>query len=360
MKIIYGLLSIALLISCGKKEKNTKPIKTVEKKAEILSKKEATKVATFKGVQVTGVTVSNTGRIFANFPRWRDNVPYSVVEINPQDGTHIPYPNEKMNEWKIGNPIIDSMFVAVQSVVAFEDILYILDTRNPLFKGVEGAPKIFAYDLRNNTLTKIYTLDKLSYKTNSYINDLRVDKQKNKIYCTDSGAGGLVILDLETGKSKRILDNHISTVAETDHLMINGEKWENTVHSDGIALDEGMNKLYYHSLTGYSLYTVDTNTFDQTTEAIEQSIVKVAKTAAPDGMILDQQRNLYYADLEKHKIQYLTKEGEIKTLIEGANVQWADTFSIYDGFLYYTNSRIHEAKEDVSQMTFSIYKYPLE
>lgn len=37
-------------------------------------------VATFYGAMPTGVTVSETGRIFVNFPRWGDEVPYTVAE----------------------------------------------------------------------------------------------------------------------------------------------------------------------------------------------------------------------------------------------------------------------------------------
>ena len=36
-------------------------------------------VAVFKGIQVTGIAVSDKGRIFANFPRWRESIPFSVV-----------------------------------------------------------------------------------------------------------------------------------------------------------------------------------------------------------------------------------------------------------------------------------------
>jgi len=38
-------------------------------------------VATFHGPMPTGVTVSHTGRIFVNFPRWGDKVDYTVAEV---------------------------------------------------------------------------------------------------------------------------------------------------------------------------------------------------------------------------------------------------------------------------------------
>ena len=54
------------------------------------------KVVSFKGIQVTGVSVTDKGRIFANFPRWRTGVPFSVVEIFA-DGSYKPYPNGNLN-----------------------------------------------------------------------------------------------------------------------------------------------------------------------------------------------------------------------------------------------------------------------
>ncbi|OIQ30738.1 MAG: hypothetical protein BM564_00570 [Bacteroidetes bacterium MedPE-SWsnd-G2] len=316
-------------------------------------------VAAFQGMQVTGVTVSNTGRIFANFPRWRKDVPLSVVEINPKDGSFVAYPNKEVNSWKLNYPLDKDHFIAVQSVVCHDNKLYVLDTRNPLFNGVLDAPRIFVIDLKANELSDVYKLNNKSFNTNSYINDLRIDPSSNRIYMTDSGSAGLVVYDIATRQSRRILDNHYSTLAETNELNVNGTIWKNIVHSDGIAFNTKSKKLYFHSLTGYSLYAIDTNLFDNDDSEINSSVELIAKTSAPDGMIFDAKGNLYYADLEAGKINYLTPKGKTKTLLEGPNVNWADTFSIYDDYLYYTNSRIHEASDDVSELSFTIRKVKL-
>ncbi len=314
-------------------------------------------IASFRGQQVTGVTVTDRGRIFANFPRWRPGVKHSVVEV--KDGQPKPFPDAQWNSWKLGDSISDQIFVAVQSVVAFENTLYVLDTRNPQFQGVVNPPRIFAFNLQTHSLSDVYILDENAYRENSYINDLRIDKKNRSIYCTDSGAPGLVIFDLKDGASRRILDNHPSTSAETDHLTIDGKRWEGTVHADGIALDTKQDLLYYHALSGYTLYALPTSVLKNSENEIVTAIRNVDQTAAPDGMIVDANGNLYFADLENHKIQYRTPAGQIKTLIEGDNVRWADTFSIYNGHLYYTNSRIHEAQGDISDMYFTIHKVPL-
>ena len=342
MRIQITLLIAILLQSCASQKS--------------ISNNDIIEVAQFKGQQVTGVSVSNEGRTFANFPRWREGVDNSVVEVSAK-GNPVPYPSEKWNQWEIGKSISDSVFVAVQSVVVHNDKLYVLDTRNPLFKGVLDAPRLFVFDLNTNSLKDIYILSSNSYKPTSYINDLRVDERNNCIYMTDSGEPGIVVLNLITKESKRVLDNHYSTKAEKNHLTINGVKWNNTVHSDGIAFNSKTNRLYYHTLTGYNLYSVSADLLKNgSKEQIEADVKLVAKTAAPDGMIFDDKGNLYFADLENNKIQYLTPNGKINTLIEGEKIKWADTFSIYNGFLYYTNSRINETQNGVSDLTFSINK----
>lgn len=53
-------------------------------------------VTSFKGIQVTGIGICQMGRIFVNFPRWRNGVPYSVAEVM-KDGSHQPYPDREMN-----------------------------------------------------------------------------------------------------------------------------------------------------------------------------------------------------------------------------------------------------------------------
>ena len=54
-------------------------------------------VATFNGPMPTGVTVSNSGRIFVNFPRWGDDVPFTVAEL--VKGKAVAYPNAEVNDW---------------------------------------------------------------------------------------------------------------------------------------------------------------------------------------------------------------------------------------------------------------------
>jgi sugar lactone lactonase YvrE len=353
--IFYLVLLVIVAIAC--KEEVTEKEYVDNDLVNFVIPAKAIRVADFKGQQVTGVTVTDSGRIFVNFPRWRKGVTNSVIEV-VNDKEITGYPNTKWNSWEVGEKIVPNKFIGVQSVIALDNNLYVLDTRNPLFTNVVDAPRVFVFDLITNKLVKTYVLNAKSFHADSYINDLRVDLKKNMIYFTDSGNSGLVILDMKTGKTKRVLDNHISTSAEVNFLTFEGKKWERTVHSDGIALDNLRNTLYFHALTGYDLYAIDTNVLINGNEQTIQDNVKViAKTAAPDGMLFNTNGDLYFADLENSKILYRKPDGTTSVLLEGKDVKWADSFSIFDGYLYYTNSRINEVDSTtISEMVFSLNK----
>ena len=80
---------------------------------------------------------------------------------------------------------------------------------------------------------------------------------------SDSGLGAIVVLELATGKVRRLLEDHPSTKAEAGlEPIIGGRPWKFAdgttpqVHSDGIALDPKLEYLYYKALLGRTLYRV--------------------------------------------------------------------------------------------------------
>ena len=77
-------------------------------------------------------------------------------------------------------------------------------------------------------------------------------------------------------------------------------------------------------------------------------------------MILDGRGNLYFGDRENHAIRHLEPGRETsRVLVAGERVSWPDTFSLHDGYFYYTNVRIHEAVGDISGMEFQLNRVRL-
>ena len=124
-----------------------------------------TKVADFDH-QVTGVSVTEDGRIFVCFPRWTDDAPISVAELLPS-GKLKAYPDERWNSWrnaKASEMPVGEYYVCVQSIVADgRGALWVLDPAAPgNEKILPGGPKLVRVDLATDqvsaTLPKVRAL----------------------------------------------------------------------------------------------------------------------------------------------------------------------------------------------------------
>ncbi len=217
--------------------------------------------------QLTGVTVSKSGRMFVNFPRWSDKYVNAVVEVM-KDGSTKPYPDSNWNIWDMKPASAGDHFVCVQSVVADDtDALWVIDPAAPLLASiVPGGPKLVRIDLATNKITNVYHFGPDTAKTNSYLNDIRIDTNRKFVYMTDSGAGGILVVDLNTGVAHRALDGDPSVMAEKGiQIRVNGKPVIGPngkppqFNSDGIALSHDGEYLYYKPLTGAMLYRIKTD-----------------------------------------------------------------------------------------------------
>ena len=302
--------------------------------------------------QWTGVAVAQDNRIFVNYPRWSDNVPFSVGELKP-DGSVAPFPSMDLNRWEPGSDATRN-FVAVQSVVVDNDnFLWILDTANPQFKGiVPSGPKLVKVDLASNSIMQTIRFAVPVIEPASYLNDVRIDTRRQVAYLTDSGTGAIIVTNLSTGTSRRLLANHSSTHAEEITLTIEGKSWLRNgspvrVHADGIALDSEGEYLYYQALTGRTLYRIETRWLRDpliTEQDLTGKIETVGKTGAADGLVFMDGR-VYISALEENAIKTVVPGSKAETLVQDPQLAWPDSFSFGpDGSLYVTTSQIHHGQ----------------
>src|SRR6187200_1990668 len=176
-------------------------------------------VAHFYGAMPTGVTVSHQGRIFVNFPKWGDEVLFTVSEIRDR-GDAVPYPDEDTNQTDSNDPA--AALVSVQSVVVDPaDRLWILDTGSPMFQPTKyGGPKLVCVNLATNKVIKKILFPQDVALPTTYLNDVRFDLRrgsKGMAFITDSsqnGPNGIIVVDLDSGVSWRRLHDHPSTKPE--------------------------------------------------------------------------------------------------------------------------------------------------
>jgi sugar lactone lactonase YvrE len=304
--------------------------------------------------QVTGIAISRQGRIFVSFPRWVGNPRQSVAELK-SDGSLRPYPDGEWNSWKGDTAAAGNHFVCVQSVfVDDNDFLWILDPASPGFKGVvQGGAKLVKVNLASDRVVKVVGFDGTIAPPASYLNDVRVDTMDDVAYITDSGLGAIVVVDLQSDLSRRLLADHPSTKAEPGMVLkIHGKELRDEngkvpqINADGIALDPKRRFLYYHALTGRTLYRIDTRYLKDASlnpAEIGPHVEKLSDTGPVDGMEMDPNFDLYMTSLEDGTIQrYRVYDGSLLRIAANEMIQWPDSICIgTDNYLYFTDSQIN-------------------
>ena len=109
-------------------------------------------VAHIEGAMPTGITVSHEGRLFICYPKWGDDVAFTVAEVRA--GRPVAYPSTPLNQPRDAHD--PHALVSVQSVVVDPvDRLWILDTGSPLFQPTQpGGPKLVCVDLTQDRVTQ--------------------------------------------------------------------------------------------------------------------------------------------------------------------------------------------------------------
>jgi sugar lactone lactonase YvrE len=308
-------------------------------------------VASFPNQQVTGVAVSKAGRVFVNFPFWSDDHTTSVAEI--VNGQPKPYPDEAWQS-KEGDP--KKRWVCVQSVVVDDtDALWVLDPAAPKTETiVRGGPKLVKFDLTTNRAMQTIAFDDSVAPQRSYLNDVRIDTAANHAYLTDSGTGALIVVDLQSGKSRRVLATHPATKAESGaEIVVDGMKLIDpktgkapAIQADGIALDAEAGWLYFHALTAHTMYRVKTEHLRNASLSAQQlagEVETLGDTSKPDGMIEGRSGIIYLAAFEQNAIaRFDVRSGKTDIVARDDRLQWPDTLAWgNEGKLYVTTSQIH-------------------
>ena len=297
---------------------------------------ELQEVASFSNQQVTGVAVSlKSGRIFVSFPNWSDDHKISVAEI--VKGQLQPFPNDEWN--KQDAPA--SHFVCVQTVVIDDqDNLWILDPAAPKMQGiVKGGPKLVKVDLTTNRVVQTISFGEDIAPDKSYLNDVRIDTRANNAFITESGTGAIIVVDLKSGKARRLLHDHASTQPEKDfqltvdgkHLIDANTKKPPHIASDGIALDTTNGYLYYHALTAHTFYRIKTSylTDEKLSQSdLESKVENLGQTPAPDGMLEAPDGSVYLTDLEGDGIvRWDVNTQNLEPVIADKRLLWPDTMT---------------------------------
>lgn len=344
-------------------------------------------VHAFTGPMPTGVTVSDSGRIFVNYPKWGDEVPATVTEL--RDGQALPYPDQQWNSPRGDDD--PGAFVSVQSVVVDPaDRLWVLDTGSPLMQPTTlGGPKLVCVDLATDTVVQTIVLPRDTAPETTYLNDVRFDLRRGEAgiaFITDSadsGPNALIVVDLATGESWRRLHEHPSTKAEplrTCHPVVEGRPFLKhppdgdpepmTMGADSLAISADGARIWYAPLMSRRWYSVSADALaDRSLDdhAVTATVVDEGdKGSCADGLETDDAGRFYLTAYEHDAVLRRLPNGSFETLVHDPRLLWPDTMSVAaDGHLYVTANQLHrqadyQGGQDLRKKPYALFRIPID
>ncbi|SDO39477.1 Major royal jelly protein [Rhodoferax sp. OV413] len=224
----------------------------------------------------------------------------------------------------------------------------------------KGAQKVLVLDLASGRTVKSFSLDSVADRAGSFLNDIAVDERRRMAYIADSGMRsaphnqvGLIVLDFDSGKVRRVLDRHAKLQVEAGvHVVSHGaEVWPGQpllIGINGIALAPTGDTLYWTVTTGRHAYALSTALLRQPGASEAQIAAQIVNLGAvggnTDGIVTNALGNLFITDVSRNGIvQYQPSTGKMSLLAADDGVFWPDTPAIGpDGDLFFTSSALNQ------------------
>ncbi|WP_339767322.1 L-dopachrome tautomerase-related protein [uncultured Paraglaciecola sp.] len=285
------------------------------------------------------------------------------------DGSVKPYPTAAWASSPDENQI--GLYNVLGVDVDKNGVLWMLDTSDE-----EHAGRLVGWNTRTESLEQIIYIAKPMIRASSFLNDLAIDNKNGKIYLADTAGNGqaaIVVVDIKTGQTRRVLEGSKFTQAENVDMTIEGR----VITLSGKPVRLGVNPitiapdskwLYFGSMSGTSIYRVLTdditdNTLDMA--ALEDNIERYGDKSLSDGMTIDGAGNMYVTSVTQGAIEVTDSSGDSRTLYKDQRIVWPDGFANgTDGYIYFTVNELHRSPVlnggvNASKGEFKVMRFPV-
>ena len=325
------LVLIALAAGCGERHADAPPLGPVG--PELV-------VAAELGDHCNGAVTSPDGRLFVNFPHAGGGVGVKIAEVT--DGhTVVPYPDPAWNGYAPDKAEPDDAarkFVGTNSLRFGPDgKLWVVDTgcTAPGGKPVPGGAKLVAIDVTTNAVVRTVPLDAV-LKPDSFVDDVRF--HGGLAYLSDAGHPAIIVLDLTSGRGRRVLEDDPSTTARrpmraVGHALTKFDGTPAKLHADQLEVSPDGRTFYFQPCPG-PMVQVETRYLDDASLPAAELAAHVrpfADTPTSGGTCIDAAGVIYLNDADRSRIVRLTPDGQMTTLVQDDRLHWGDAVWIADG-----------------------------
>lgn len=303
-------------------------------------------IATFNAKTPPGnIAIGPDGRIFLSVHEFY-NQPIKLIELL-KDGSTKPYPNK---EWAYAPRRGKGLYGVLGLNVDEKGILWLLDT-----SGRDRAGRLIGWNTKEEVLYKIFYLAAPVIRPSSFLNDLAVDSPHQHIYIADTAGenrAAIIIVNLMTGQTRRVLEGSKYTVAEDIDMVIDGR----TIKLGGQPARLGINPItiepnyewvYFGAMSGTSIYRIKTSDLRNellSSEDLEKRIERYGDKPISDGITVDGGGNVYITSITEDSVGVVSKDGKYKTLFKQDNISWPDGFAYGpDHNIYFTVNELHRS-----------------
>lgn len=302
-----------------------------------------------------------------------------VAELGEDGKSFTPFPN---TEWNTPRDGTDRYFDSVLGLRGDENgIVWILD----MGQRTGLTPKLVGWNTWEDRLEKIYYIPAPASRPESQHNDFVVNHKDGVFVIADEGIGpggdgttaALVIVDMKTGATRRVLQGHVSTLPEDVAIVVdgkpltvpdgNGGQAVIKVGADGIATDTEFEWLYYGPLNGSVIYRIRfADLLNETLSEVELGarVERYADKPNNGGLSIDQAGNLYLTEVETNAVGIIPADSrEYRRYALAEDLSWPDGVSYaLDGYMYVSAAQISKAAlfndgEARNEAPYLIYRF---
>ena len=314
-----------------------------------------------------GVAVADDGRVFVLFPHNEGSAGTRIGEM--KNGRAAPYPNQAWNSWQPGYDARQKFVRANSLRFGPDGYLWVVDTGTPKSGAapVPNGPKLLAFDIKTNQLVRTIALDK--YVTpKSFVDDVRF--HGHTVYVTDAGAPALIVLDKQTGRGRRVLENDTSTTARRPMYgegkqLVKPNGQNVALHADQMEVSPDGRYYYWQSAAG-PMYRLETRLLDDPKVSSAELAKQVAyfyDSPTTGGTAIDAAGNIYLNDVNHQRLLRISPGGQATTLLQDDRLIWGDAMWIDNrGNLWIPAAQINRTagfNQGVSTVQFPVHMYKL-
>lgn len=296
------------------------------------------------------ITVTEDGRIIMSLHQFYQPQ-YTVVEY--KNKTLVPFPNKELSDTGSTSALKLDSVLGIRSA---NGIVWMLD--NGMRSGV--TPKLVGWDTKTDKLHQIIKLPAPITPSDAFVNDFVVDTKRNHIFISDPAGGtnaGLIVVNLNTGKVRRVLEGHSSVIPEHVDLIIDkvpiqvkdksGKLSRPHIGVNPITEDLNNEWVYFGPMHGHSLYRIKADDLANEKlddQALASRVERYSDKPISDGITIDQDNNIYLGELAENAIGVIAPDRKYRRLTQCPNLSWVDSFSFGpESKLYAVVNRLHQS-----------------